>query len=438
MDQYFIVSSDGHAGLPTAQYKKYLESRFHDDFDAEVKRLARLRERFVKAAELVPDAPLVHRAHMHRYSNPQNQEMRERCRGAWDPAVRLQEMDREGIAGEVIFPDGQAFNAFPFGGFFGEDPLPEHRVEFRDAGAKAHNRWLAEFCSADRNRLFGIALIMPHNIDDAVSEVRRAWTEGLRGVVLPAPDETLIPYHDRVFDPLWATCAELQMPVHSHGGDPPKIYGSGPEGLTLGALELLFFRRRILAQLIFGGVFERHRELRFVYTEVGVDWIPSYLDRLERVFKDDWLPRGHSPRRWLALSPRECWQRNCAVGATFATYEEIQASRSLGLETIMWGADYPHIEGCWPKSHDAIRETFAGSNDAETRKMVGENAARIYGFNSTALAPVVSRIGPAAGTFSGGRAPENAGSYTPEDYAEGWVYTYAGFARNLERSINPV
>lgn len=435
MGGYLLVSADGHAGLPTAQYRHYLERRYHSDFDAELARLKVLRESFLNAARLTSDPPLMYKAHMHRYSDKDNAQMQERCRGAWDAAVRIREMDREGIAGDVIFPDGQGFNAFPFGGFFGEDPLPQYKAELRIAGAKAHNRWLAEFCSYDRTRLFGMALIMPYDIADAVAEVRRAAAEGLRGVVLPAPDETLELYHDRKFDPLWAVCSELGMPVHSHGGDPPKIYGTGAAVHTLGTMELGFFRKRILAQLVFGGVFSRHPKLRFVYTEVGVDWIPGYLERLERVYHDDWLRLGHPPKKWLPLSPMQCWQRNCAAGATFPAYEEIQLGMQLGTDTLMWGSDYPHVEGSWPSSWEEIRQSFAGVADEDLRKMIGLNAARLYNFDMQAMNALVERIGPAEGTFAGGSPPAQS-RYTPGDFTDGWVNTYGGFARNLERSLS--
>ncbi len=67
---------------------------------------------------------------------------------------------------------------------------------------------------------------------------------------------------------------------------------------------------------------------------------------------------------------------------------------AVGVERIMWGNDFPHREGCWPYSHEHLRLAFAGVDPVEVAAMVGGNAARVYGFDLDALAPVVARIGP--------------------------------------------
>jgi predicted TIM-barrel fold metal-dependent hydrolase len=435
MKPYTLVSVDGHAGLPTERYRDYLERKYHAAFDQELEALAALRRKFLAASKNATETPLMYQAHMHRYSDPDNAAMQERIRGAWDIDVRLRELDAEGIAGEVLFPDGQGFNSFPFGGFFGEHPVPIRDPELRTAGARAHNRWLAEFCAAGKGRLQGVAMIMPFDIPQAVADVRWASAAGLRGIVLPPPDESYPPYHEKSFDPLWAVCADLGMAVHSHGGDPPKIYGEHVASQTLAILELSFFRRRILAQLIFGGVFVRHPKLRFVYTEVGIDWLPNYLEMLEHVYHNDWLRMGRPPKRWLSLSPRDAWQRNCAAAATAATFEEIQEARRLGVETVMWGSDYPHVEGGWPNSWQEIRQAFATVPEEDVRRMVGENAVRFYGFDPQILEPLVTRIGPPAGTFATAETPAPS-NYTVHDFTNGWVNTYGGFARNMRRSLD--
>lgn len=434
MKPYTLISVDGHAGLPTPQYRDYLERKHHAAFDEEIKQLAELRRRFLNAGKNATEVPLMYQAHMHRYSDPDNTEMQERIRGAWDISVRLKELDAEGVAGEVLFPDGQGFNSFPFGGFFGEHPTPIRDPELRAAGARAHNRWLAEFCAAGNGRLQGVAMIMPFDVWQAVADVRSAFAAGLRGIVLPPPDETYLPYHETVYDPLWAVCAELGMAVHSHGGDPPKIYGNSIASQTLAILELGFFRRRILAQLIFGGVFVRHPNLRFVYTEVGIDWLPNFIELLEHVYHNDWLRMGRAPKKWLTLSPKDAWASNCAAAATAATFEEVQEARRLGIDTIMWGADYPHVEGGWPHSWQEIRQSFATVDDADRRKMVGENAARFYRFDPQVIAAQVARIGPPEGTFVNDTAPPQS-EFTVHDFTNGWVNTYGGFARNMRWSL---
>jgi hypothetical protein len=66
----------------------------------------------------------------------------------------------------------------------------------------------------------------------------------------------------------------------------------------------------------------------------------------------------------------------------------------VGVEHIMWGSDFPHLEGCWPFSHEHLRLAFADVPTDEVAAMVGGNAARVYGFDLDALAPIAARVGP--------------------------------------------
>ncbi len=67
---------------------------------------------------------------------------------------------------------------------------------------------------------------------------------------------------------------------------------------------------------------------------------------------------------------------------------------AVGVDRIMWGSDYPHKESSFPFSREALRLSFAGVDPAEVQAMLGGNAARLFGFDLDALAPVAARVGP--------------------------------------------
>lgn len=95
--------------------------------------------------------------------------------GNWDPAVRAKELDREGIAGEVVFCDGSQKNYPPFGAGFALRGISERSIpELRMAGCRAHNRWLAEFCQTNKGRHAGIAMVTMDDIEETVAEIRWA------------------------------------------------------------------------------------------------------------------------------------------------------------------------------------------------------------------------------------------------------------------------
>ncbi len=165
------------------------------------------------------------------------------------------------------------------------------------------------------------------------------------------------------------------------------------------ATESPFFTGRSLQQLILGGLFDRFDELRYVVTEGGSGRILERLATLDAILArtNDWqafadfLGRAN-PLRKTAV---EVWEYNCFVGASTMTAVEGRMRRSIGVPQMMFGIDYPHFEGTYPRTKDNIRATLtaAGADEAELRAILGENAVRCYGFGPEVLACHVERVG---------------------------------------------
>jgi hypothetical protein len=96
----------------------------------------------------------------------------------------------------------------------------------------------------------------------------------------------------------------------------------------------------------------------------------------------------------LRLSPSGYFHRNCFVGASLFTTADAAARHAVGIDKIMWGDDYPHVEGTHPYSRDALRIAFADVPEPELRAILAGNAARVYGFDLEALAAIAARVGP--------------------------------------------
>jgi predicted TIM-barrel fold metal-dependent hydrolase len=284
--------------------------------------------------------------------------------------------------------------------------MPSSRAEFerRWAGLKAHNRWLADFCSLYPDRRAGIAELLLYDVDEAVAEVRAIHERGMRGgVVLPVDgaEGGLVPLYDRAYDPLWAVCADLVVPVHRHAKAPggPVSAKAGPSGSAIGALELSFWDHRALSHLIFSGVFERHPDLRFVFTESGVSWIPVELARLDSFYFESLHGQGimaylADALKELTMTPSEYFARNCWVGASLLTPKEVSKRHEVGISKIMWGHDYPHSEGVFPYTRSAYSMLFAELPEDEIVALLGGNAAEMYHFDLDAMQVVADRIGP--------------------------------------------
>ena len=215
------------------------------------------------------------------------------------------------------------------------------------------------------------------------------------------PGTGLEPLYSPGYEPIWAVCEELGMPVNHHSGSAVPPTDEGPVDKVIFVLEVTWWAHRTFPHLVFGGVLERHPQLQLVLTEQGTAWIPEELRRLDYFFERMRSATGTQEMEWgnevvgsLTLKPSEYWARQCHVGSSFLRPGEVPLRYEVGVDRIMWGSDYPHREASFPFSHEALRLSFASVDEGEVRAMVGHNAADLYGFDLDALAPIAARVGP--------------------------------------------
>lgn len=397
MDRFMVVSADCHAGLPPQQYRDYLDPEYREIFDREYTAQRQAAEDLSKTLFLDD------------FNVPWRRKNAHGLIGAWDHARRLEVLDADGIAAEVIFPDGiTELNSPPFGSGLGLTTVgvdPERQW----AGSRAHNRWLAEFCQLAPDRRVGVAIVPAlWDVDAAVAEVKWARDNGLRGIMLPVVWGSQPAYHLRKYDPLWAACVDLGMVVHFHAGPAPmqdyfvpEPGGAYPEGAVgIYATEVAWWLARPVSFMIGSGVFERHPSLKLALTEGACRWVPQYLTQLDHGFAasrsqaqlGDYA--GH-----LTLKPSEYFRRNIRLGASCFTRGEAEERDAIGVGLIMWGSDYPHPEGAWPDTRAQMKEAFTGLSEAEIAAMLGGNAAEFYGLDLAALGRIAARVGPQKSIF---------------------------------------
>jgi predicted TIM-barrel fold metal-dependent hydrolase len=392
--RHVVISADGHVfgpgnGLLATGHldllTDYFEARYRSEYrDYAQKLKGEIGERMARVVRGLFDESAAGFFAQHEASSGEG------TSGLFDSARRLDELETEGIVAEVLFPNG-----VPFASGFGRDPYP---IELRAAGARAYNRWLADFCRQAPGRRAGMAVASLHDIPRAVAALEAAKQDGLSGVLLPNywATEGLPPYLDACYEPFWSACAEMGMPVNVHGGasigDVDMTRYGMPAMLTF-ATETTFLSTRALTLLIWGGVFERHPDLTLVLTESRADWVPSRLAFLDGVYEDQLFAHV---KETVRHKPSEYWHRQCYVTASFMARDEALRRHEIGLDRLMWGADYPHYEGTWPHTDRWLEETFGGLPTAEVRAILAENPARVFGFDLGELADHAAAVGPSA------------------------------------------
>lgn len=382
-DRYIIISSDGHAGLKCEDYRPYLEAKYYPQFEGF---LAERNARRDEALKMNYD-----------YIMNWETQNEEGLKGAYDAERRDKELDADGVSAEVIFADSDAVTGMespPFGAGLSAGAIQDPALAF--AGAAAHNRFLTELCATSPERRAGIALVpICHDIDRAVKMIDElAGTPGIRGIMVPTMWHDRQPYNHRAYDPVWAAAAAANLPVHVHSGEAPRDEYNDHIGIYLA--EVVWWTHRPIAHLLFSGAFERHPNLKFVVTEGAGYWVGDMKWKWDQYFGG-----GHTTKKMAAMMkgiisklPSEYFGTNIFVGASTMSKEEIRRRHLLGCDTIMWGTDYPHPEGTWPNTVPRLRKDFSDVPVADTKMLLGETAARCYGFDMQVLQPVADRVGP--------------------------------------------
>ncbi len=405
MERAIVVSGDGHASIPKELWPEYLEKKYHDylpqliEEDEFQTRIFWILNDLVMSedASKVFDADGVYGAG--------------RWSGLWDLDVRLAEMDREGVAAELVY-----FGDFRTQDLFFNITNGTYPVEAVDAGVRAYDRWAADTFGAAKGRLLlsgGVGTYT--DLEAAIAELEWIADRGFVGTYAPGflGYAHLPPLYDEFWEPIWAAYERLGLVPIVHGG-----YGFEP-GLTHQVvreaaesvqtrggsdmdlvIELTtglfndegFFKdvrcRRGMWQMMLGGVFDRHPGLKLMMTEVRGDWIPATLHQLDTLYEEH---RGDIPAK---RKPSEYWESNCLAGLSFMHLSEVEHRDEIGVDNICFGRDYPHSEGTWPNTADFYKLLFRGVPAEDTRKILGENAIRFFGLDRPPLAEIAERIGP--------------------------------------------
>jgi predicted TIM-barrel fold metal-dependent hydrolase len=409
MDELILVSGDSHAVPPPELWPEYVEAQYHDYLPGMHEDNERYTQLLGLFAKFSPETLAV--------IDRQGAWQSGGYLGCWDVDVRLGEMDREGVAAEFVYPgDPRALS--PLSPQF--RPLPQDVVA---AGTRAYNRWAVDAFGPANDRILCVGDPATQvDLDSVLAELDWIAEHGFAGAYVPGyfhREDTPLP-HDAFWDPLWARLTQHGLPAVIHAGYGQKQceFFNGVEALRRnmeaeGRNDLLaeiinnadrFFSkdmrpRQAMWQLMLGGVFDRHPELKLMITEVRGDWLPETLGHLDDVFE------AHRDDLPATRRPSEIWREHCLVSLSFVHKAEVAMRHEIGLETIFFGRDYPHAEGTWPNTADWLTDAFAGVPDDELRLMLGENAINVLGLDRARLAAVAERIGPTAADVTG-RTPE--------------------------------
>jgi predicted TIM-barrel fold metal-dependent hydrolase len=368
-----VVDADGHILEPPDLWLKHIDPQYrdrairidHDEkgwevllFDNKIAEVVRGTLGALGGVGMNPDEFFI----------PGNKTYMDGCPpGSYEPKARLQVMDEEGIDIALLYPTISIF----WEGWVADPKLAT-------AYTRAYNRWLVDFCSYDKKRLFPIAHISLIDPEGAVEETIRAKKEGCVGVYL-SPDMVAHGwkhFDDPSFVRFWETVQDLQMPVGFHVvvRDQPSFREWVRPGADFGLFNFTFLAIDVMAgftQMMSLGMFDQYPRMKCTVLESGANWISAWLDRMDHKY----IPM--KSRTKLKMKPSEYFYRQCVVSADPDETMTAQVVEHIGPDYFVWASDYPHIDSSFGVAKEIKERIEPLPLDAQ-RKVLGGNAIRFY------------------------------------------------------------
>ena len=301
---------------------------------------------------------------------------------AFDPKARIEVLDDSGIWAQVLFP-----NSIGLGGQGLSQAVKDPVL--RRLCIEIYNDAMAEVQAESGNRLLPMPVLPAWDVDESVREAERVAALGARGVNLTSdPQDMGAPdLANRAWDPLWDVCDDLKLPVHFHIGaslTAMNFYGnyfwpSQDEYIkpAIGGTLLFIGNARVVVNVILCGMLDRHPGLKLVSVESGIGWVPFILEAMDyEVFENapeqagelSRMPSDYFKDHWYATF----WFERNRGGNLQALVD------SVGEDNILFETDFPHPTCLYPKPLDTVAEKMATLTASARRKILGENAAKLY------------------------------------------------------------
>ena len=300
----------------------------------------------------------------------------------WDAHARIEHMDAEGIAAQVLYPNVGGFG----NGYFlriGERSLVNECV-------RTYNDWLLDWTSADPSRFVTVCAVPFWDKDFAIEEIQRCVDMGHKAINFCNQPQGYgsPPLADRYWDPIWAVAQEAGVSVSFHigGGD---IGGLMKDECNKGwrtnfaqvSAHIFLDNLQCISDLIFAGICHRFPDLKFVSVESGVGWIPGALEAMDWQWRNGGVPEEHPE---YELLPSEYFRRQI-----YGCFWFEQAGARFAIEqfpdNILYETDFPHPTCQHPGPRTPARrprEYFSdalGDLDEEVlAKVLHDTAAKIY------------------------------------------------------------
>lgn len=283
-----------------------------------------------------------------------------------DASGHLGAMGKDGIDAALLLPSYAGYLV----------AMPHREPHVAAAFADAYNRWLADLCAADKQRLQGAALIARYDPEAMIAQAKFAVDQGWRAVVVrPNPIAGRL-LGDPADAPFWAYCAENGLRVVVHEAAHARTATAGADRFSSRfsqhACSHPMEQMMAFLSLLESGTFERHPELKVAFLEAGAGWMVHWLWRLDEL---EYAHLAGEVAQTIRKKPSEYFKAQCIIG--FEPDEPFlnETISYLGEEHLVFGSDFPHLD----HGDDIVAEALGLElPEDRLRGAIGLNAKRFF------------------------------------------------------------
>lgn len=296
--------------------------------------------------------------------------MNEMRPGCWKPKDRLADMDVNGVEAQMCFPN--------YPRFCGQIFLRAKDKELAHLCVHAYNDFIVEEWAAEgEGRLIPLCLVPLWDPQLAAAEVRRNAARGVRAVAfseLP-PYLGLPSIYKGHWDPFFEACDETGTVICCHigsGTKTPKTSDDAPEAVS----GTIIFGNSVgaMSDYLYSGVFARYPNLKVLFAEAQIGWIPYLLERIDDVWETH---RGWSHSQQYAKERPSVYYRDHIFSTFFKDAVGVSLIDRVGEDNATFETDYPHQDGTWPYSREQAAEQFSDLDDQLIYKLTRGNAIEL-------------------------------------------------------------
>ena len=261
-----------------------------------------------------------------------------------DVDARLADMDKAGVAAQVIYPTLFLVQVT-------DDPALEAAL------CAAYNKYLAQVYRKANGRLRWVAVLPLHSVDKSIEQMHQAKQDGAVGLFFSGIVGSLT-LNNPHFHPIYAEAEKLGLPICVHTGQSCRhlldFFDLELNG-TFAASQLppvIGFRDLVASEIP-----ERFPELKFGFLEASASWVPYLYHHLKRSAR----PRPSFPNaRWKHASCEDLFRDYRIYVACEADEDIPYLAEFIGEDHLMIGSDYGHND---PAEEKLLVQTMRSRED---------------------------------------------------------------------------